>query len=59
MKKYSLIRNKINIETIINEKSVKELETTLSSLNSNICNYDKFMTYCILKNKINYIVIMK
>ena len=36
------------------EKSVKELETTLSSLNSKTCNYNKFKTYCIEKNKVNY-----
>ena len=54
MKKYSKIKDKINKETIINEKSVKELETTLSSLNSKTCNYDKFKTYCIEKNKVNY-----
>jgi hypothetical protein len=54
MKKYSKIKDKLNKETIINEKSVKELETTLSSLNSKTCNYDKFKTYCIEKNKINY-----
>lgn len=32
MKKYSKIKDKLNKETIINEKSVKKLETTLSSL---------------------------
>ena len=54
MKKYSKIKDKINKETIINEKSVKELETTLSSLNSKTCDYEKFMHYCIEKNKVNY-----
>jgi hypothetical protein len=54
MKKYSKIKDKLNKETIINEKSVKELEKTLSNLNSKTCNYDKFKTYCIEKNKINY-----
>ena len=54
MKKYSKIKDKLNKETIINEKSVKELETILSSLNSKTCNYDKFKTYCIEKNKVNY-----
>ena len=54
MKKYSKIKDKLNKETIINEKSVKELETTLSNLNSKTCNYDKFKTYCIEKNKLNY-----
>ena len=54
MKKYSKIKDKLNNEIIINEKSVKELETTLSTLNSKTCNYDKFKTYCIEKNKVNY-----
>jgi hypothetical protein len=54
MKKYSKIKDKLNKETIINEKSVKELETTLSKLNSKTCSYDKFKTYCIEKNKLNY-----
>lgn len=53
MKKYSKIKDKLNKETIINEKSVKELETCLSSLNSKVCNYDKFKVYCIEKNKLN------
>jgi hypothetical protein len=46
--------NILNKERIVNEKSVKELETTLSSLNSKTCNYNKFKTYCIEKNKVNY-----
>lgn len=54
MKKYSKIKDKLNKETIINEKSVKELERTLSKLNSKTCSYDKFKTYCIEKNKLNY-----
>jgi hypothetical protein len=54
MKKYSKIKNKLNKETIINEKSVKELETTLSSLNSKTCNFEKFKIYCLEKNKVNY-----
>jgi len=55
MKKYSKIKDKLNKETLIfNEKSVKEIETTLSVLNSKTCNYEKFKTYCIEKNIINY-----
>ena len=38
-------------KTIINEKFVKELETTLSSLNSKTYNYNKFKIYCIEKIK--------
>ncbi len=39
--------------TLINNKSVKEIETLLSKLNSKTCNYDKFKEYCIDKNKTN------
>jgi hypothetical protein len=56
-KKYNKIIDKVNKETIINiddtNKSVKEIETTLSILNSKSCNYEKFKLYCIEKNKIN------
>jgi hypothetical protein len=54
MKKYSKIKDKLNKKTIINNKTVKELETTLSGLNSKSCNYDNFKIYCIEKNKVNY-----
>jgi len=54
MKKYSKIKDKLSKETLVNEQSVKELETTLCSLNSKTCDYDKFKNYCIEKNKINY-----
>lgn len=54
MKKYSKIKDNLSKETLVNEQSVKELETTLSSLNSKTCNYDKFKIYCNEKNKINY-----
>lgn len=54
MKKYSKIKDKLNKETIINKKTVKELETTLSNFNSKTCIYNKFKTYCIEKNKVNY-----
>jgi len=54
MKKYSKIKDKLSKETLVNEQSVKELETTLCSLNSKTCDYDKFKKYCIEKNKINY-----
>jgi hypothetical protein len=54
MKKYSKIKDKLNKETMINEKSVKELETILSKLNSKTSSYEKFKVYCIEKNKVNY-----
>lgn len=44
---------------MINNKTVKETEKTLTLLNSKTCNYEKFKKYSIEKNKIkNYIVIM-
>ena len=52
-KKYSKIIDKVNKETFIDSKTIKELETTLSNLNSKSCNYEKFKLYCIEKNKIN------
>ena len=54
IKKYRKIKDKLNKETLIFEQTVKELETTLSILNSKTCNFDKFKIYCIEKNKINY-----
>jgi len=52
-KKYNKIIDKVNKETKINEHSIKEIETTLSVINSKTCNYEKFKKYCIEKNKIN------
>ena len=52
-KKYNKIIDKVNKETFIDNKTIKELETTLSNLNSKSCNYEKFKLYCIEKNKIN------
>jgi len=54
LKKYNKIIDKINKETKIENQSIKEIETELSVLNSKTCNYDKFKTYCIEKNKVNY-----
>jgi hypothetical protein len=54
MKKYSHIKDTINKETKIEDKSVKEIETTLSTLNSKTCIFYEFKSYCIEKNKINY-----
>jgi len=54
MKKYSHIKDKINKETKIEDKSIKEIETTLSTLNSKTCIFNEFKNYCIEKNKINY-----
>ena len=52
-KKYNKIIDKVNKETLIDSKTIKELETSLSNLNSKSCNYEKFKLYCIEKNKIN------
>ncbi len=52
-KKYNKIIDKVNKETLIDGKSIKELETTLSGLNSKSCNFEKFNLYCIEKNKVN------
>ena len=52
-KKYNKLIDKINKETIINDKTIKETEKTLTLLNNKTCNYEKFKKYCIEKNKIN------
>ena len=54
LKKYNKIMDKINKETKIQDQTIKEIETTLSTYNSKTCNYNKFMEYCIEKNNINY-----
>jgi len=56
LKKYNKIMYNVNKETKINEKTVKEHETILSKLNSKTINYEKFMLYCIEKNKLNYLL---
>jgi len=53
IKKYRKIINKVNTETIINDKSIKQIESTLSLFNSRTINYDKFKEYIIEKNKVN------
>jgi hypothetical protein len=52
-KKYRKIIHKVNTETKIDEKTIKEIESTLSSFNSKTVNYDKFKEYIIEKNKVN------
>jgi len=51
--KYSKIIDTVNKETIILDKTIKELETILSSLNSKTNNYNDFKKYIIEKNKLN------
>ena len=38
---------------LIDSKTIKELETSLSNLNSKSCNYEKVKLYYNKKNKIN------
>jgi hypothetical protein len=52
-KKYNKLQDKINKETKINNKSVKEIETELSKFNSKTCDFNNFMEYCQKKNEIN------
>ena len=54
LKKYNKLTDKISKETIIEDQTIKEIETELSVLNSKSSNYEKFREYCIEKNKINY-----
>jgi len=49
MKKYSHIKDKINKKTKIEDKSIKKIETTLSTLNSKTCIFNEFKNYCIEK----------
>jgi len=52
-KKYSKIMDCISKKEKINNKTIKEIETTLSNYNSYTSNFDKFKEYIIQKNKIN------
>ena len=54
LKKYNKLTDKISKETIIEDQTIKEIETELSVLNSKSSNYNNFMNYCIEKNNINY-----
>ena len=55
-KKYRHIIHKVNTETKINNKTIKEIESTLSLLNSKTVNYEEFKKYISEKNKINNIL---
>ena len=55
-KKYRKIIDKVNIESKIDNKTIKEIESTLSSFNSKTVNYEEFKKYIIEKNKVNYIL---
>jgi hypothetical protein len=55
-KKYNKMQDRINKTTIINNKTIKEIETELSLYNSRTVNYDNFLSYCKKKNEINKIL---
>ena len=52
-KKYLKITDKINKTTKINGKTVKEIESELSKHNSKTCDFNEFIDYLKIKNKIN------
>jgi hypothetical protein len=52
-KKYNKILDTYSKETLIEDKTVKEIETELSNYNSKSCIYSKFSEYLIQKNKTN------
>jgi hypothetical protein len=52
-KKYRNILQENKLNTMINEKSVVELETTLSHYNKKTLNFDKFKDYIKQKNILN------
>jgi hypothetical protein len=55
-KKYRNITEMIKKETIIMNRTVKEIETELSNYNSKTCDFNKFKEYCKVKNKMNRIL---
>ena len=55
-KKYSKIIEKVNNETKINNQTIKQIESTISTLNSKTINYEEFKKYIKEKNKINNIL---
>ena len=55
-KKYMKITEKVNSESKINNQTIKQIETTLSVLNSKTVNYNEFKKYITEKNKVNKIL---
>ena len=55
-KKYMKITEKVNSETKINNQTIKQIESTLSVLNSKTVNYEEFKKYVSEKNKVNKIL---
>ncbi len=52
-KKYNKLQDKINKDTKINNKTIKEIETEMSKYNSKTVNFFKFIEYCKKKNEVN------
>jgi hypothetical protein len=52
-KKYMKITEKVHMETKINNQTIKQIESTLSILNSKTVNYEEFKKYILEKNKVN------
>jgi outer membrane biosynthesis protein TonB len=46
-------KSKVNIESKINNQTIKQIESTLSILNSKTFNYEEFKKYILEKNKVN------
>jgi len=55
-KKYMKITEKVNTETKINNQTIKQIESTLSTLNSKTVNCKEFKKYVLEKNKVNKIL---
>jgi hypothetical protein len=55
-KKYGKICDKINKITKIQNKTVKEYETELAKHSSKTVDYNKFIEYCSIKNKVNKVL---
>lgn len=55
-KKYMKITEKVNSESKINNQTIKQIESTLSILNSKTVNYNEFKKYITEKNKVNKIL---
>jgi hypothetical protein len=52
-KKYNKLQDKINKDTKINNKTIKEIETEMSKYNSKTVDFFKFIEYCKKKNEVN------
>ncbi len=55
-KKYTKITHEVNSKTKINNQTVKQIESTLSVLNSKTVNFEEYKKYIKEKNKVNKIL---